>query len=114
MIKFFGAIQFNNIISQPDNTSVYLAVLRTSLIRKNLKKTSQFIEIKHGIKYYFNVCWVRMLRMTIEISPYNSHPHVFAGPLSPGEALVVHYLRKCWRWGKKSVYGFWHLGILSS
>ena len=38
MIDFFGAIQFNNIISQPDNTSVYLAVLRTSLIEKKLKK----------------------------------------------------------------------------
>ena len=25
--------------------------------------------------------------------------HVFAGPLNPGEALMVQYLSKCWRWG---------------
>ena len=24
--------------------------------------------------------------------------HVFAGPLSPGEALIVQYLSKCWKW----------------
>ena len=25
--------------------------------------------------------------------------HMFAGPLNPGEALMVQYLSKCWRWG---------------
>ena len=28
-----------------------------------------------------------------------SDTHVFLGPLNPGEALMVQYLRKCWRWG---------------
>ena len=28
----------------------------------------------------------------------NHQAHVFAGPLSPGEALILQYLSKCWKW----------------
>ena len=32
------------------------------------------------------------------ISWFCSDPHVFAGPMSPGKALTVQYLSRCWSW----------------
>ena len=44
---------------------------------------------------YTGIALIKVLQSKRIVSPMT---HVFPGPLNPGEALIVQYLSKCWRW----------------
>ena len=45
-------------------------------------------------------CLLVLNMIGFDYDDYNesNETHVFAGPLNPGEGLIVQYLSKCWRW----------------